>query len=106
MSVMRNKGVFGEDADVFRPERWLGLDPAQRRHMANTAELSFGYGRFGCSGKQVAFIELNKIYVELLRYFDFHLVNPGKPFDFTANAFTQHAKGLWVRVTERKPISQ
>jgi cytochrome P450 len=31
--VNRHKPTFGEDADEWRPERWLGLDGEQRRKM-------------------------------------------------------------------------
>ena len=33
--VNRDKNVFGEDSDTWRPERWLE-DPDRRRHMQNT----------------------------------------------------------------------
>jgi cytochrome P450 len=69
----RNRAVFGEDADVFRPERWLEADAAaaasgdreRRAEMRRVAELTFGYGRWGCAGKMIAFLELNKIFVEV-----------------------------------------
>jgi cytochrome P450 len=64
-AVMRRKDIFGDDADVFRPERWLGISQEQRQRMVQTVELVFGYGRWGCSGKAVAFLELNKVFVEV-----------------------------------------
>lgn len=33
--------------------------------MASVVDLSFGYGRYICSGKPLAVMELNKIYVEV-----------------------------------------
>lgn len=63
--IQRSKAIFGPDADVFRPERWLGIDSQKHREMINVVELVFGYGRWGCSGKSVAFMELNKVYVEV-----------------------------------------
>ncbi len=65
LSIQRSKDIFGPDADLFRPERWIGIDPEKHREMTQTVELVFGYGRWGCSGKVVAFIELNKVYVEV-----------------------------------------
>lgn len=67
-AVTRNQEVFGEDAEMFRPERWLEqeqADPEKRAQMARAAELVFGYGRWQCSGKTIALIELNKIFVQV-----------------------------------------
>jgi cytochrome P450 len=63
-SLMRNRDVFGEDADTFRPERFLGGGPNIAR-MAKTVDFAFGYGRTMCLGKSMALIELNKIFVEV-----------------------------------------
>jgi len=65
LGMMRDERVFGADADVFRPERWLGLDPNRRLEMERHAELIFGHGRYMCAGKTVAFMELNKIFFEV-----------------------------------------
>ncbi|KAI1107092.1 cytochrome P450 [Jackrogersella minutella] len=100
LSVQRSTSIFGTDADLFRPERWLNIDPEKHREMTQTVELVFGYGRFGCSGKNIAFIELNKAYVELLRNFDFQLVDPRNPMQVSnRNMFFQ--KDMWVKITER-----
>lgn len=63
--LQRNAKIYGEDVEVFRPERWLEADAAKRQEMERTVDLVFGYGRWGCLGKQVAFIELNKTFVEV-----------------------------------------
>ena len=57
--------VFGEDAKMFRPERWLEAAPEQRARMDKTHDFIFGSGKYGCLGKTVAFIELNKVFVEV-----------------------------------------
>jgi cytochrome P450 len=43
--VFRNTEVFGEDAGIFRPERWLEADEEQLKLMEATAELAFSPGR-------------------------------------------------------------
>lgn len=63
--IFRRKDVWGEDADEFRPERWLDATPEKYREMDGTLELIFGYGRWQCLGRNVAMIELNKIFVEV-----------------------------------------
>ena len=72
--------------------------------MNRDAELTFGYGRFKCLGQPVALLELNKIFVELLRNFDIALINPAKPWSNESRGiFLQ--KNFWVRVTERESLS-
>jgi cytochrome P450 len=64
-SVLCSKTLFGEDADVFRPERFLEIDEAKRVEMERNVELIFGYGRWMCAGKPIAFMELNKVFFEV-----------------------------------------
>ncbi|GAB1312517.1 hypothetical protein MFIFM68171_02727 [Madurella fahalii] len=103
----RHTGVFGADAEIFRPERWLedgesGSDAKERiAEMRRVAELVFGYGRWGCAGKMLAYMELNKVLVELLRHFDFQLVYPFQPWkSANYNLFLQ--KEMWVSVLSRE----
>ena len=64
-AVLRRTDIFGQDAELFRPERWLEGDSVKIELMQRTTDLVFGYGRWGCAGKSVAFLELNKIFVEV-----------------------------------------
>ncbi|CAJ2507174.1 Uu.00g083600.m01.CDS01 [Anthostomella pinea] len=109
-SIHRSKAIFGADAEVFRPERWLlqevegkGREEQDYRYreMAQAVDLTFGYGRWACSGKAVAFMELNKVFVELLRNFDFQLVDPVNPIKIW-NHNLSFQNGMWVRITERR----
>lgn len=73
--------------------------------MERNNELVFGYGRFQCLGKNVAFIELNKIFVELLRRYDWSIIDPQKPFkSFCAGIFLQ--SDMWVRVKARSTLKE
>lgn len=100
MPMMRSPHYWGHDPDVFRPERFLEVDEKVRMSMERNVDMVFGYGRYGCAGKPLAIMELNKIYFEvslsvifsqfspgsngqpqLFRSFDFQLVNPMKPWD-------------------------
>ncbi|KAH7316774.1 cytochrome P450 [Stachybotrys elegans] len=102
MRMMRDKDTFGGDADVFRPERWLdGTKDAEELHdMAATVELAFGHGKFQCLGKTIAAMELNKVIVELVRRFDFAVVNPPFPLRLWDAAFWV-TNDFWLRVTPR-----
>jgi len=103
--IFRNKEIFGEDVNVFRPERWLeDFNPVEKiRERELTLELIFGYGRWQCLGKNVAMIELNKVFVELLRRFELEIVDPTKPWhSFNVGIFMQSE--MWLRASKRDEI--
>ncbi|EFY88108.1 benzoate 4-monooxygenase cytochrome P450 [Metarhizium acridum CQMa 102] len=66
MGIMRQRDVFGADADEFRPERWLGATP----DMEATWGLVFGSGKWACLGKNIARMEMNKVLVEVRLFVD------------------------------------
>ena len=45
-TMIRSKALFGEDADSFRPERFLEADEEARIEMQRNTELLFGHGRW------------------------------------------------------------
>ncbi|KAI1327688.1 cytochrome P450 [Xylariaceae sp. FL0255] len=79
-SMLRNKEVFGPDADVYRPERFLECDSERRSELLRNVDLAFGHGRWQCPGKTMAWLELNKIFVELLRVCDLQIAHPQSPW--------------------------
>ncbi|CAA9961570.1 Pisatin demethylase [Pyrenophora teres f. maculata] len=106
--LQHDKGLFGQDADYFRPERWLldeSADGAQQEHVAamkRTTEMIFGSGKYQCLGKPIAWLETRKVIFEFLRHFDWALACPEKPWT-SANyhgVFLQ--EDMWVTVTARE----
>jgi len=66
--VTRSRALYGPDADVFRPERWIEAeeaDPERYKEMCAAVELIFGFGKYQCLGKVIAAVELNKVPVEV-----------------------------------------
>jgi cytochrome P450 len=100
--IHRNKEVYGEDAKLFRPERWFEAKGEQLARMKRTHEMVFGHGLYRCLGEQIAKLELNKAVFELVRRFEFTMESPNKPFDreHSYGLFVQ--TGMWVRVVERE----
>ncbi|KAH9903873.1 cytochrome P450 [Xylariomycetidae sp. FL2044] len=97
--ALRSKSCFGEDADAFRPERFLENGEKRRDEMQRNVDLTFGYGRWLCAGKSIAMMELNKTYFELFRAFDFQIMHPEKPMSSSSHVlFTD--KNFHVRVME------
>ena len=70
ISMCKRKDIFGEDADVWRPERWLEQDDSpiglqKLARMNSTVDLVFNSGKWQCLGKHIALMEFNKIFVEV-----------------------------------------
>ncbi|KAH8657852.1 cytochrome P450 [Xylariales sp. PMI_506] len=99
IALMRHESVFGQDANVFRPERFLECDEATRLKMVKVIDLNFGHGRWLCLGRVLALIEMNKIFVELFRVFDFQLLNHDKPWK-RESTLTWYIRGFHALVTE------
>ena len=70
IALTRNKRIFGEDADIFRPERFIECSADKKQEMMRAIDIVFGGGRWTCSGKGIAFMELNKFYFEVRFLFD------------------------------------
>ncbi|KAJ7072910.1 cytochrome P450 [Mycena amicta] len=71
----RNKDVFGEDAHLFNPERWL--DGSMRKPEAPVGTyanlLTFAGGLRTCIGWRFAVLELQAFLIELVGTFEFSL---------------------------------
>lgn len=97
--VHRDRAVFGQDADTWRPERWIEADDAQRKKMEDglltvsyapglqtsvtsscyrsrerqqlTDEtLQFGAGHRTCLGKHISLLEIYKLVPTILQEYD------------------------------------
>lgn len=74
--VSRNKEIYGGDADVFRPERWLRGDDETlvayeaRLKMMKDGDLGFGGGNRICTGRHMASLEMFKVTATLFSRYD------------------------------------
>ncbi|KAM3533367.1 hypothetical protein MY4038_003374, partial [Beauveria bassiana] len=64
LAVGRSRQIWGADADVFRPERWLCASQADLTKMNKAVDTHFGGGKFSCLGKPIAMMELHKTVYE------------------------------------------
>lgn len=73
----RNKDVWGQDADVFRPERWLEAQAEAdagskaRLQRMEAYYMPFGLGSRTCIGRHVSMFEISKLVPRLVRDFAF-----------------------------------
>ena len=52
--VTRRKDVFGDDVDIFRPERWIEADASTRAKYERTTDAIPSRGRLACLGRNIA----------------------------------------------------
>ncbi|KAK6845401.1 hypothetical protein PG995_015511 [Apiospora arundinis] len=105
-AMHRDRKLYGEDAHLFRPERWLESeqpDAERLRAMRRTNDLMFGHGKYTCLGKPVALIEIHKTIFELIRHFEWGLVNPVKPWSAASLMGLWSIKDMHVQATRRVP---
>jgi cytochrome P450 family 13 len=65
LSLHFDRKIFGDDAEEFRPERWLETNTPQN------ALLSFGGGPRICAGMRLAYLEQKLLLTYLLREYRF-----------------------------------
>ncbi|KAJ5250800.1 hypothetical protein N7489_001210 [Penicillium chrysogenum] len=106
--VARNKSVWGEDADTFRPERWLRNEKLEteeefekRLRLMNNTDLSFGGGSRICIGKHLGLLEVYKVLATLVSRYNIDLVDPKKDWK-THNSFFVRQSGIKVRLSRRE----
>lgn len=64
-AVGRSRLVWGEDADMFRPERWLLAEESELKRMIAAWDTHFGHGKYVCLGKPIALMEIHKAVFEV-----------------------------------------
>ncbi|GKU18685.1 unnamed protein product [Fusarium langsethiae] len=95
--VTRDVGVFGNDVDAFRPERWLRSKgeteeghASRVRRMHECTELMFGHGSRVCMGKYMSKLEMYKMFATLYVNFDVRITDPNHTWKYENNWFMYH----------------
>ncbi|OCL02955.1 putative cytochrome P450 oxidoreductase [Glonium stellatum] len=94
----RHRPTFGEDADLWNPERWLGKDVAHRRKLEGSI-MTFGAGRRICMGKYVALLEIKKIVPALLLNYEIQLLD-ARSYS-VENSYFFRQTGIDVKIKRR-----
>lgn len=94
--IHRRPEIWGDDVDVYRPERWLveeeedegGATPSltdmekaereRRIREMNGMMLQFGMGSRTCIGKNISLLEIYKVVPSLLRRFEIRFKDPSQ----------------------------
>ncbi|KAH8911608.1 cytochrome P450 [Coniochaeta sp. PMI_546] len=95
----RDRKTFGEDADSFRPERWL--EDEERARVMDRYMFQFGGGSHVCIGRNLALLEINKVIPRLIRDYRFELAHPDRELKAFATFFVVQ-EGLEVYVEKKQ----
>ncbi|KAL7628533.1 hypothetical protein AAE478_000048 [Parahypoxylon ruwenzoriense] len=91
--IHRNQSLFGDDADQFKPERWLQGDQEttekyrERRRLMDNADLTFGGGSRVCLGKHIAILEIFKTTATIVNKYNIELTEPHRDWKLRARFF-------------------
>ncbi|PWY82001.1 putative P450 monooxygenase [Aspergillus heteromorphus CBS 117.55] len=100
----RDRAIYGADAEVFNPDRWLG-DPAQVR-LYEKHNFAWGYGSRVCLGKHFATMLLYKAPIALFLTFEAALcpetLETPKP-QVGCSGPSLRWRDVWVNLRKRKP---
>ncbi|TFB06473.1 Cytochrome P450 monooxygenase andK [Trichoderma ghanense] len=88
--------IWGPENEEFKPERWLGEDTSHLKRFF----FAFGGGTRTCIGKDISWLEMDKLVSTLLMRYNFKLVDEADITDVcSALVFL---KGLKVKITMRE----
>lgn len=82
-ALHRNTGIFGQDAEVYNPDRWL--DEAYDAKAMERFNLTWGGGARTCPGRHLAELIVYKVIPALVKEFDLEVTMPPEeemPFYF------------------------
>lgn len=74
-AINQDPRVFGADADLFRPERWMQGEAEtheaylDRRRVMEKSDMTFGHGSRSCIGRNIAALEFFKAVATLMAQF-------------------------------------
>ncbi|KAI0019795.1 cytochrome P450 [Xylariomycetidae sp. FL0641] len=100
-AVHLDPAVFGADAHVFRPERWIEAGPLELRRM-DAAHIGFGRGRRNCLGQHIAMMQMKKAIPAVLMHAKLSLVDSNASLDADWSAAVAILHPLYVNVEVRE----
>jgi len=90
VAMNRDKAIWGEDADDFRPERWESISEASSTVPGVWGNmLTFSGGPHACIGFRFSLIEMKVLLFTLVRAFEFDLAVPSKDILKKSGAIVQ-----------------
>ncbi|KAK0270305.1 hypothetical protein LTR54_017022 [Friedmanniomyces endolithicus] len=95
--IHRNKEVYGDDVEAFRPERWMIEDNGDMHRFF----FAFGSGARMCLGRNISWMEMSNLIPTLFMQYNLELSEPEKDWTTKCWWFVMQ-KGVNVRLTRRR----
>ncbi|GAA6059304.1 hypothetical protein JCM10212_005884 [Sporobolomyces blumeae] len=103
----RNPAIFGDDAEEFRPERWIaseGGDKIESKMGIWSGQMTFLAGPRSCIGYKFALLEIKTVLSVLLDAFEFFPRNPGMEIERGTQVITRPFVKGEVHLGTRMPL--
>ncbi|KAH6957379.1 cytochrome P450 [Fusarium avenaceum] len=99
----RNKDIFGQDADRWRPSRWTESSIEKQKLMEKSL-FSFGAGSRTCIGKNISLLEMYKLVPALLRRYKLEFPSSDNNWSLN-NAWFVKQNNFNVRLQRKTRVS-
>ncbi|GLA36609.1 hypothetical protein AnigIFM63309_002930 [Aspergillus niger] len=104
-AINRSPEFWGEDADMFRPERWVDTDKEGNQIVnghggagTNYAQITFLHGQRACIGKDFAKAELRCALAGVLGRYEVEMKDPTQVIHIAGAVTTKPVEGMHLRM--------
>ncbi|KAF2553719.1 hypothetical protein F2Q68_00038075 [Brassica cretica] len=85
----RMKSVWGDDAEEFRPERWISAN-GRLKHEPSYKFLAFNAGPRTCLGKKLTFLQMKTVAVNIIQNYEIQVVEGHKTDEASKTKYIFH----------------
>lgn len=102
MMVSKDPSIWGSDAEVFRPERWIGKENKDGR--LDQWLVSFSKGTRVCPGLEIAWVEMRLLFAHIFRKFELSIDEKAKITDDDILTYHDGFTGISNNWCQRLPV--